>query len=79
MKTIEEMMVKLPHLNYEKDVVNDWGYSANLYHFDGEWHCDFISVEEGDILLNFSGNTPTDAVTEAYNYCKQRNILIEKE
>ncbi len=25
---------KLPHLNDNKEVIDDWGYTPNLYHFD---------------------------------------------
>lgn len=29
-----ELFKKLPHLDYNKNVITDWGYTPNLYHFD---------------------------------------------
>lgn len=48
--------------------IEDWGYAPNLYHFDGSWHVDWISCEEGDSIKEFSGDTPEKAIDEAYNW-----------
>lgn len=30
-----EKFKKLPHINSLYQIVDDWGYTPNLYHFDG--------------------------------------------
>ena len=52
--------------NYE--IVDDWGYTPNLYHFDGMWLVDWIHCEEGDSLTSFNGDTPEDAIEKAYKW-----------
>ena len=39
---------ELPHINSLYEIVDDWGYAPNLYHFDGSWHVTWIHCEEGD-------------------------------
>lgn len=73
--TIEEMIIKLPHLTYEKKITDDWGYTPNIYHFDGQWHCCWHHCEDCDALFGFTGETPVEAVTKAYNWCKENNLL----
>lgn len=51
-----------------KSTVEDWGYSPNLYHFDGNWHVDWISCEEGDSIKGFNADTPEEAIDKAYNW-----------
>ena len=51
-----------------KSTVEDWGYAPNLYHFDGSWHVDWISCEEGDSIYGFTGETPEDAIDKAYDW-----------
>ena len=51
-----------------KSTVEDWGYAPNLYHFDGSWHVDWISCEEGDSIYGFTAETPEDAIDKAYNW-----------
>ncbi len=46
----------------------DWGYTPNLYHFDGSWHVSWISCEEGDGIKDFEGNTPEEAIDKAYKW-----------
>lgn len=51
-----------------KSTVEDWGYTPNLYHFDGSWHVDWISCEDGDSIKGFDADTPEDAIDKAYNW-----------
>ncbi len=51
-----------------KSTVDDWGYAPNLYHFDGSWHVDWISCEEGDSIYGFTGETPEEAIDKAYDW-----------
>ena len=51
-----------------KSTVEDWGYAPNLYHFDGSWHVDWISCEDGDSIYGFTAETPEDAIDKAYNW-----------
>ena len=51
-----------------KSTVEDWGYTPNLYHFDGTWHVDWISCEEGDSIKGFTAETPEEAIDKAYNW-----------
>jgi len=51
-----------------KSTVEDWGYAPNLYHFDGSWHVDWISCEEGDSIKGFDADTPEEAIDKAYNW-----------
>jgi hypothetical protein len=52
-----------------KSTVEDWGYTPKLYHFEGSWHVDWISCEDGDtILYGFTAETPENAIDKAYNW-----------
>ena len=51
-----------------KSTVEEWGYAPNLYHFDGSWHVDWISGEEGDSRKGFNADTPEEAIDKAYNW-----------
>ena len=51
-----------------KSTVEDWEYAPNLYHFDGSWHVDWISCEEGDSIKGFNADTPEEAIDKAYNW-----------
>ena len=51
-----------------KSTVEDWGYAPNLYYFDGSWHVDWISCEEGDSIKGFNADTPEEAIDKAYNW-----------
>jgi hypothetical protein len=59
----------LQHLSGDlKSTLQDWGYAPNLYHFDGSWHVDWISCEEGDSIKGFTGDTAEEAINKAYNW-----------
>lgn len=51
-----------------KSTVEDWAYTPNLYHFDGTWHVDWISCEEGDSIKGFTAQTPEEAIDKASNW-----------
>ena len=76
---LEEILKSLPNLedNESFTVVTqeDEGYTPNLYKYEGEWHLDWVSIEEGDSLLDFIGNSPIEAARKAYNYCKENKFI----
>jgi hypothetical protein len=67
-----EKFKELPHIDTDCGsiyrVVNDWGYSPNLYHYDGSWHVSWIHCQEGDTLKDFSGSTPEEVIDLAYEW-----------
>lgn len=65
----------LPHLDGNYNIVDDWGYTPNLYHFDTQWFVDWIHCEEGDSLLSYSGKTPEEAIMKACHYIQDINKL----
>lgn len=59
----------LQHISGDlKSTLQDWGYAPNLYHFDGNWHVDWISCEEGDSIKGFTGDTAEEAINKAYDW-----------
>lgn len=68
---------ELPHINSLYEIVDDWGYAPNLYHFDGDWHVTWIHCEEGDGLNDFVGETPEEAINKAYEWV-QNEFKINK-
>lgn len=80
---------KLPHLSVEYDakllpdipykckVIDDWGYTPNLYHFDTQWHVSWIHCEEDDGTLDFSGSTPEECIDKAYKFCIDNKLIVE--
>lgn len=55
-----------------KSTVEDWAYAPNLYHFDGTWHVDWISCENGDSIKGFTAQTPEEAIDKAYEWFHSR-------
>ena len=55
-----------------KSTVEDWAYTPNLYHFDGTWHVDWISCENGDSIKGFTAQTPEEAIDKAYEWFHSR-------
>ena len=66
--TALEKFQELPHINSHYEKLYDWGYTPNLYHFDGMWHVSWIHCEDGDTLEDFSGSTPEEAIDKAYKW-----------
>ena len=65
-----EKFKSLQHISGDlhKTLVEDWGYAPNLYHFDENWHVDWISCEEGDSIKGFTADTPEEAINKAFNW-----------
>lgn len=64
-----EKFKSLQHITGDmKSTIEDWGYAPNLYYFDGSWHVDWISCEEGDSIHGFTAETPEEAIDKAYNW-----------
>lgn len=59
---------ELPHITDQYEILDDWGYAPNLYHFDGDWHVTWIHCSEGDGLDDFVGETPEEAINKAYEW-----------
>lgn len=84
MVTLETLFMQLPHIiptdNVEDgyEVVDDWGYSPTLGHFDGAWHVDWIH-SEGDSLVTFDGENPTEAVVKAIKFCMEHQLIKKPE
>ena len=76
-----EKFKELPHLSGNYEIVDDWGYTPTLYHFDGMWLVDWIHCEEGDSLTSFDGDTPEDAIEKAYKWFHDKfsNDYIENK
>ena len=69
------MFKKLPHINADYEVVDDWGYTPSLYHFDTEWCVCWMSCEEGDGLQGFRAATPEEAIQKAYDWAKEKRLI----
>lgn len=77
-----EKFALLPNLNifgHDCDyiVVNkeeDEGYAPTLYYYDKRYIMDWIG-DEHDSILDFSGNTPEEAIDEAFDFCKNNNLI----
>lgn len=72
----------LPNLNqYEEGKENfevvgeDEGYTPTLYKYDEDWHLDWVGSEDGDSLVDFTGDTPTEATAKAFNFCKEKGFI----
>ena len=64
-----EKFKSLQHISKDlKSTLQDWGYAPNLYYFDGNWHVDWISCEEGDSIKDFTGDTVEEAINKACNW-----------
>ena len=64
-----EKFKSLQHISGDlKSTLEDCGYAPNLYYFDGSWHVDWISCEEGDSIKCFTADTVEEAINEAYNW-----------
>lgn len=64
-----EKFKSLQHITKDlHKTLEDWGYAPNLYHFDGSWHVDWISCEEGDSIKGFTEDTAEEAINEACNW-----------
>lgn len=72
---IFQLFKKLPHLDNEYNKVNDWGYSPNLYHFDGSWHISWIHCEDGDSLIDFEYKEIEEAIKAALEWCKSLDLI----
>lgn len=60
----------LPNFNLNRQIVINDCYNPTLYRWDGNWLVSWIS-EEGDSLLEITGNSPEDAVNNAVKYIKE--------
>ena len=64
-----EKFKSLQHISGDlHQTLEDWGYAPNLYYFDGSWHVDWISCEEGDSIKGFTEDTAEEAINKAYNW-----------
>ena len=66
---LETMLSELPETIPE--VLSNQVYQMAIYHFDSQWHVDYVGELDGDSLCCFSGDTLYEAVEKAWN--KLRN------
>lgn len=66
-----KLFSSLPHLDCAYNIVDDWGYTPSLYHFDTQWFVSWVHCEEGDTLLDYSGQYPEEAIKNAYTHYKE--------
>lgn len=59
------------------NIVEDWGYTPNLYYFDREWHVSWIDSAEGDCLYDFIGKSPEEAIVNAHKGISITNNSIK--
>ena len=74
-----KLFASLEHINskYEK-VLDDWGYAPTLYSFDGQWHVDWISCEELDVLISYEADSPQEAILKAFENYELDIIRLKK-
>ena len=72
-----DLFKRLPHLDSDKKVINDWGYIPNLYHFDTKWHVSWIHYDDCDAFIDFESDTPEESIQKAFDWCIELK-LIEK-
>lgn len=70
-----DLFKKLPHLDSDKKIIKDWGYTPNLYHFDTKWHVSWIHCDVGDAFIDFEGETAEEAIQKAFDYCAIHNLI----
>lgn len=70
-----DLFKKLPHLNDNKEVVDDWGYTPNLYHFDTKWHVSWMHCDDGFAFIDFEGETPEEAIQKAFDWCIELKLI----
>lgn len=70
--TALEKFQELPHINSLYEILDDWEYTPSLYHFDEMWHVSWIHCSEGDVLNDFSGSTPEEAIDKAYKWFRSK-------
>ena len=70
-----DLFKRLPHLNGDKKVIKDWGYTPNLYHFDTQWHVSWIHCDDGFAFIDFLGNTAEEAIQKAFDWCVELKLV----
>jgi len=63
-----EKFIRLPHLNSDYEVVDDWAYTPSLAHCDGSWGVCWVHCEDGDTLHQCIGDTPAEAIDKAVEW-----------
>lgn len=70
-----DLFKRLPHLDSDKKVVNDWGYIPNLYYFDTMWHVSWIHCDDGYGFVDFEAETPEEAIRKAFDWCVELKLI----
>lgn len=74
-----DLFKELPHLNGDYEVIDDWGYTPSIYHFDTQWLVSWVHCEDGDTLLDYAADTPEEAINLAYNNYKKDIGILNKQ
>lgn len=72
-----DLFKRLPHLDGDRKVIEDWGYTPCLYHFDGEWHVSWEHHDDGDSFIDFEAETPEKAINDAFEWCVVNKLINE--
>lgn len=56
------------------DKEQDEGYAPTLYYYDKQYVIDWIS-DEHDSILDISGNTPEEAINDAFDFCLGEKLI----
>lgn len=67
-----EKFIRLPHLNSDYEVVDDWAYTPSLAHCDSNWGVCWVHCEDGDTLHACIGDTPAEAIDKAVEWLNSR-------
>lgn len=70
-----DLFKKLPHLNGNKEVVDDWEYTPSLYHFDTMWHVSWMHCDDGYGFIDFYDELPEEAIKKAFDWCVKLNLI----
>ena len=65
---LETMLSELPETI--PDALSNQVYQMSIYHFDSQWHVDYVGELDGDSLCVFSGESLYEAVEKAWNKLK---------
>lgn len=70
-----DLFKRLPHLDEDRKVIDDWGYTPCLYHFDGEWHVSWMNCDDNDTIEDFCASTLEKAINDAFEWCIKNNLI----
>ena len=70
-----DLFKRLPHLDEDRRVTEDRGYTPCLYHLDGEWHVSWVNCLDRYTIEDFHTETPEEAIKYAFEWCIKNNLI----